>query len=392
MSSRCSPMRCATRERAGEVSCRSWVSRGLARRRWRAPEARLHFFAAVRETLAAGAAGTPVVVLLDDLHWASNDSLDLFGFIATRVEGSHLLLVGTYRDPDPAVERGSRLGVVAASLARLPNHRRIGLGGLDADALARYLSQSIGEGIPAAIVRAVEEQTGGNPFYVREVAKALLQEGKLVRREGRWLSDSSITSLGIPATVRDAVRGRVAGLSDPAQELLRAASAFAGDLDLETVRAVAGLAEEVALDALDEALATGLLRRSGRADAPYAFAHAIVRHALADSLNPDRALRLHRKAATVLEQLRPDRHAAIAEQYRLSRGLPGAERGLVHCLAAADDAARQHGYQQCVRLLEVALELAPEEESARLDVLRRLAVAQADALDAAGAPATTLLA
>jgi DNA-binding CsgD family transcriptional regulator/tetratricopeptide (TPR) repeat protein len=356
------------------------------------PEGKLEFFSAVHEKLVATAAEVPVLVVLDDLHWAGTDSLELFGFLAARVERSRIVLTGTYRDPDPAVAAG-RLTAVVGSLARLPYHLRVGLRGLDPDAVGRYLSEAIGGGVPGAIVRAVHEQTSGNPFFIREVALALLDERKLVHRDGRWLSDSSVADLGIPATVRHTVRARVAGLSEPARELLLAASAFTADMDLDTARSVAGLTEEAALDAVDEALAVGLFRQTGRAAAPYAFAHAIVRHALAESLIPDRRTRLHRRAAQVLEDLRPDDHAAIAEQYWLSRWLAGAERGITHSFRAAEEAANQHGYQQAVRALEIALELVPsEDEDARLDVLRRLAVAQADALDHGRAPATTLAA
>lgn len=89
--------------------------------------------------------------------------------------------------------------------------------------VTRHVRQSLGDDVPATIVRAVHEQTSGNPFYVREVVKALVEEGKLVRRDGRWLSDFSIARLGIPDTVRDAVRGRLAGLAPATTAFLQAA-------------------------------------------------------------------------------------------------------------------------------------------------------------------------
>lgn len=358
-----------------------------------APDARLRLFDSVQRSLAGAARDAPLVLVLDDLQWATSDSLSLFGHVAARVEADRVLLLGTYRDPDPALDGVTPLGLLLARLARLPTHVRTHLRGLGADEVARYLQESLGDDVPATIVRAVYEQTGGNPFFVREVAKALVEEGKLVRRDGRWLSDFSIARLGIPDTVRDAVRGRLAGLAPVTTAFLQAASAFSGDLDLETVRDVAGLTEADALDAVDEAVASGFLQRTGRAVAPYAFAHAIVRHALAESLNPDRAARLHRRAAATLERLRPHDHAAIAEQYGLSAALPGAERGVDHCLAAAGEAMGQQAHRQAVRLLQLALELVrPDDAGGRSQILRRLAVAQAAALDFEAAPATTLLA
>ena len=358
-----------------------------------APDARLRLFDAVQRSLADAAREGVVVLALDDLQWAAGDSLGLFGHVAVRVEAERVLLVGTYRDPDPALDGPTPLGLLLARLARLASHLRVHLRGLAVDDVSRYLRQSLGDDVPATIVRAVHEQTGGNPFYVREVAKALVEGGRLVRRDGRWLSDFSIARLGIPDTVRDAVRGRLAGLAPVTTAFLQAASAFSGDLDLETVRDVAGLGEADALDAVDEAVASGFLQRTGRARAPYAFAHAIVRHALAESLNPDRAARLHRRAAATLERLRPDDHAAIAEQYGRSVALPGAERGVDHCLAAAGAAIGQQAHRQAVRLLQQALELVrPDDARSRAQVLRLLAVAQAEALDFEAAPATTLTA
>lgn len=358
-----------------------------------APDARLRLFDSVQRSLADVAREGVAVIVLDDLQWAASDSLSLFGHVAARAEVARVMMVGTYRDPDPALEGATPLGLLLSRLARLPGHLRVHIRGLAVDDVTRYLHQSLGDDVPATIVRAVHEQTGGNPFYVREVAKALVEGGKLVRRDGRWLSDFSIARLGIPDTVRDAVRGRFAGLAPVATAFLQAASAFSGDLDLETVRDVAGLGESDALDAVDEAVASGFLQRTGRALAPYAFAHAIVRHALAESLNPDRAARLHRRAAATLERLRPDDHAAIAEQYGRSVALPGAEQGVGHCLAAAGTAMGQQAHRQAVRLLQLALELVrPDDALGRSQVLRLLAVAEAEALDFEAAPATTMMA
>ena len=358
-----------------------------------APDARLRLFDAVQRSVAGAARDVVVVLVLDDLQWASSDSLGLFGHVAARVGANRMLLLGTYRDPDPALDGATPLGTLLARLARLPGYVQAHLRGLSVDDVAHYLLQALGDAVPATIVRAVHDQTGGNPFYVREVAKVLVEEGKLVRRDGRWLSDFSIARLGIPDTVRDAVRGRLAGLSASTTAFLQAASAFSGDLDLETVRDVAGLTEADALDAVDEAVACGFLQRSGRARAPYAFVHAIVRHALVESLNPDRAARLHRRAAATLARLRPDDHAAIAEQYGLSAALPGAERGVDHCMAAAGAAMSQQAHRQAVRLLHLALDLVrPDDAMSRTQVLCRLAAAQGQALDFERAPATTLMA
>ncbi|WP_322761020.1 helix-turn-helix transcriptional regulator [Frankia sp. Cr2] len=382
-------------------------------------EARLRVFASAHDTLASAGGGTGTVVVIDDLHWATADSLELYGYVAARAVAAGIVLIGTYRDPDPAVSGISGIAGIAGdtalvallgSLVRIHGYLDLRLRGLDPTGVGRYLARTFGETgargtgarstggdepagtdeVPPAVVRAVHEHTAGNPFYVREVARGLVEDGKLVRRDGRWLSDTSVSTLGIPATVRQAVRARVGGLAPATRSFLQAAAVFSGDLRLATVGAVAELSEAAALDAVDQALATGFLRRTANVGAPYAFAHAIVRDALADSINPDRAARLHRRAADVLEGEQPTDHAAVAEQYLRSRALPGAERGVVHCLHAAASASRDHAHGQAVRLLGNALDLLPAGAgNERAEVLRRLAVAQAEALDGTRAPETT---
>jgi DNA-binding CsgD family transcriptional regulator/tetratricopeptide (TPR) repeat protein len=177
-------------------------------------------------------------------------------------------------------------------------------------------------------------------------------------------------------------------LSDNARAILQAASAFPEGFELDVVAAIAGVTDARALDALDEALASGFLRRVEPPAPPYAFAHAIVRHAIGDARSPDRTARLHRRAAQVMAQLRPGAPAAAVDQWWRSRALAGAEAGVPVGLAAADEATRAHAHRQAAHLLALTLDLLPEDDPAqRAEMLCRLAVAAARALDAEQAPA-----
>lgn len=344
-------------------------------------EARLRLFAAVRTLLASLAGDRPCVVVLDDLHWADRDTLALLGSVSQAPLEGRLLIVATCRDL--ALERDGPLADALADLVRQGTWQWLRLSGLDESEVGTYLATGMDAELPSALVHTVSQATEGNPFYVREVVRHLVEEGKLVHRPDRWSTDFSLAELGIPEGVRLVVRRRVARLSEPTRTLLQAASVFTGNFDFASLQALTGLDERGLLDALDEALAGGLLRHTEVPEEPYTFSHAIVRHTLDDRFNPDRRARLHRRAAEALaaEPAPPGRAAAIAEHYHASRGLPGAERGVAHCLAAAGQASAEVAPRRVVRLLQMAADLAPAADSTtRADVLSRLALAHAEAL------------
>jgi ATP/maltotriose-dependent transcriptional regulator MalT len=335
-------------------------------------EARLRLFDAVSRLLAAIADAGPVVLVLDDLHWADPDTLRLLRYVARATRELPVLIVGAYRDPDTG-DQGVRL---AGELRREAALERIGLRGFTVEEVGDYLAAVALRPMASRLARAIHEETAGNPFYVGEVLHQLADGGKLVDDAGSW----SLRDLGVPPGVREILAVRMARLSADAGRVLTAASALSGGFGLGLLRALTGLAEEDLLDAIDELLRAGLIRTVG--ERGYDFAHAIVRHTLADGLNPDRRARLHRRIAETLEQLGgPGRAAELGYQYHASRALPGAERGIVHCRAAAEDAARAYAPDRASRFLRMAADLSADAQPAeRADLLRALAVAQAEAL------------
>ena len=191
--------------------------------------------------------------------------------------------------------------------------------------------------------------------------------------------------------MRRVVRARVARLAPATRSLLTTAAVLTVGFELALVRDAAGLPDDAAVQAADEALEAGLLVVTPDPDAPYGFAHAIVRMALLDELNPDRRAAVHRRVAESAAALHPDRHALIAEHYGASRTLPGADAGVAHCLAAAEEGARAGGPLAAVRWLTLALALLPTGDApGRAALQGRLAAAQADALLTREAPSTAL--
>ena len=347
----------------------------------RPEEERLRLYEAAAQSLLALASDQPTVLVLDDLHWADRDSLGLLRHLGRLLGRARLLVVGTYRDVD--VDRRHPLDEVLAALRREVDLERIPIRGLSLEQVAAYLARTAGEHLPLALVRAIHEETGGSPFYVRELFRHLVEESKIVRRDGRWSTDFSIGELGIPDGVRQLVERRVSRLSAGTGRMLRTAAAFTGGFPFALLPPLTGLDEETLLDCVDEAQAAGLIRTT-RGET-YDFAHAIVRHTLYEGLNASRRARLHRRIAETIEQVHAgreeERAGEIAAQYHASATLPGAERGVDHAIAAADQARAASAHDRAVVYLRMARDLAVGQPAAtRAQVLRRLARAEADAL------------
>lgn len=344
---------------------------------------RSRLYDAVTQVLLIAARARPVVLVLDDLHWADRDSLWLLRHIVRFAGNSRLMILGIYRDPDLHLRRP--LTDVLAVLRRETDYERVVVRGLDYPHVAEYLARAAGQDFPEALTRAIYAETGGNPFYTREVFRHLVEEGKIIHRAGRWSTDFSIGALGIPESVRQVLGRRLSRLSEDANAMLKFAAVLTGGFEFRVLQTLTGLPEEALLDCLDEALRAGLIRATGRADAPYDFAHAIVRHALYEELNPDRKTRLHRRIAEVLERVHAgneSEHAAeLASQYHASATLPGAERGIPHALAAAEQARAGYAHERAVTFLRMARDLAVRGRPAtRAAILCKLALAEAEAL------------
>ncbi len=340
-------------------------------------EERWRLYEAVVDCLEAIAA-EPIVLVLDDLHCADRDSLGLLEYVARFLARIPLVIVGTYWDV--ALDLTHPLAQCLADLNRHRVYERLPLSSLTVGETTLLLERLCATPIASEVAEAIYAETDGNPFFVEEVLRHLQDEG---RDPGSL--DPRIASLEIPETVRQAVGRRLARLSHETNRLLSVAVAFTGSFDFSLLQALTRMAEEVLLDSIDEALAARMIRPVGREGEVYEFAHSIVRHTLCEELNPSRKARLHRRIARALEQVHAGREteyaAELAYQYHRSASLPGSAHGIRYALAAAEQAktsfARDHG----VGFLRMARDLAAESEpTVRADILRRLAVAEAEAL------------
>jgi predicted ATPase len=161
-------------------------------------EERFRLFEAVAQFLVAVALWEPVVLILDDLHWTDRDSLQLFAYCGRFVGRAPLVLVGAYRDVPPDLHAEHPLVDTLALVCREAGYERIGLAGLSHGEVADYLAAANQQELPPPLVRAIHAETGGNPFYVRQLWRHLVDEQVVVHRDGRWQLAAEMGHAGVP--------------------------------------------------------------------------------------------------------------------------------------------------------------------------------------------------
>lgn len=338
-------------------------------------EERFRLIDAMAQFLVARSRRAPLVCCLDDLHWVDHSSVAMLRHVARFSVGQRLLVVGMYRDAE--VGPGHPMAEALGALRRDVEYQRVKLAGLEVKSVGQLLEALAEHDVTGAIAAAIAAETDGNPFFIKEVLRLLVEEGRFFRgTDGRWATDRPIADLGIPEGVREVIDRRLSRLSGDANKLLSAAALFEGIFRFDVLAGVAGLDEATALDALDEALAAQLLVPAGGIDV-YGFAHTLVRHMLADALSPSRRGRLHLRVAEALEaasglSLTALQAGEIAGQYHRAAGLAGAERGVEPALAAAARAEATGAHEEAITFLRMALDLLPEADPRRPRVSARL--------------------
>jgi DNA-binding SARP family transcriptional activator len=339
-------------------------------------EERLRLLDAVARFLGGLTAHGPVVLVLDDLHWADDSTLMTLRHLARVLASNRLLLVGAYRTGEAGPDLVDALGALRTEAEVTAVH----LHGLTTDPLQGMLGALAAAPVSDALAGAIQRETRGNPFFAREVIRHLL-ETQAIRLDAGGALQADLPLEAIPEGLRAVLAHRRARLSPDANRLLDAAAGFDGPFPFAVVAEVAELDDNAALAALDQVLDTGLIDPDV-APERYQFGHALIRHAVYAALNPSRQVRLHRRLAQVLRAARatsPGRvmPAEVAAQYHRSAVLPGAEAGVAPALEAAEQAQAASAHGEAAAFLRMACELAPPGDQ-RLPRLRaRLGLALA---------------
>jgi DNA-binding winged helix-turn-helix (wHTH) protein len=337
--------------------------------------ARFRLFDAVTSLLSRLSSAQPLLLLLDDLHWADEASLHLLRFLAREVRTLPLLVLATCRD---VAEQTDQAATLLSSLMGNTDAYRIRLEGLSQADTSELIAATLQRDLGPALLTELHALTEGNPFFVHEVMRLLTGDLTGLRADGRL-------ELELPTRVREIIALRLRGLDADAQRLLSLASVVGRDFNLAVLQQVAGLARAEVLRLLEAASRLRIVREvtystaaepTRAASGHYRFAHALIRESLYGALSGPERVQLHGQVGRALEALfgvDADEHLnELAHHFYQGASAGDVERAVSYCQRAGDQALDLLAFEQAVlqyrRGLEALACRLPIDEQRRFEL------------------------
>ncbi|MEV0335658.1 AAA family ATPase [Nocardia sp. NPDC050717] len=320
-------------------------------------DSRPALFDALLRVLLALAERSALVLVLEDLHWASEPTLAMLTHLVESTAGERLLVLATVRTTAP--DRTDAVGFALADLYRLDGVARIDLVGLSTEEVAEYLVRAAGvsPGAARSAAPVLRDHTGGNPFFLREYWHDLASRGGL---------DAVRSGGAAPRSVQDALARRLAAFEVEHARVIELA-AVAGDTVDPELLADGGDSDTV-LAGIDVGVRAGLLV-TGAADGEYRFAHALARQAVLDRMSAGELAAAHARVALAIEQRDPTRVAALAHHFFRARALGHADKAVHYLVLSARQAERGIAQREAAALYERAAQAHAGHGPTRVELL-----------------------
>lgn len=313
-------------------------------------QARFRLFNSVATFLKTASQTQPLMIVLDDLHWADRSSLLLLEFVAQEIRACPLLILGTYRDAE--VSRHHPLSQTLGNLVREDMFARINLSGLSSLEVEELIRLTSGDNPPSSLVDVVYDRTEGNPLFVNEVVRVLRQDG---------ITENQSLSISIPEGIRETIGRRLSRLSPNCHQILATASIIGREFDFNLLYALsAETTEDQLLQVIDEGLETHLIEDIPGIRDRYQFTHALIQETLAGELSTSRRIRMHARVGQTLEEVYSANlavHAAeLAHHFSQAEGVTGSQKMVHYCLMAGEQALAAYAHEEALQNFQRALE------------------------------------
>jgi len=310
----------------------------------------------------------PLMLVIDDAHWADSGTLSLLRHLASRTQSQRTLLTATYREVE--LDEAQPFHEALLELNRKRLGTRIKLRRLDStqtqDMLAAIFES---DEITGDFLEGIFSETEGNPFFIEEVCKALVESGQVFYKDGDW-DRLSMDEIEIPQSVRVAIQSRVSKFPEEYQDTLNLAAVLGREFDFDTLAEASDLDEDTLIDALETAEDAQLIEEiSGKGGATFSFMHALIPSTLAEGVRTLRRRRLHKRAAAAIEVTRPDDFEDLAYHHEEAGD---EDQARTYYTKAGERAAAAFANQEAENHFRAALELEPADGQ-RADLLSMLA-------------------
>jgi oligopeptide transport system substrate-binding protein len=299
----------------------------------------------------------PLLLILEDVHWADSGTLALMLHLARNTHHKRLMIAAPYREVE--LDEARPFHEVLLDIQRERLAERLKINRLTRSKTQDLLEVLFAEEATPKFLEGIFRETEGNPFFIEEVCKAMLASGKLTYKEGSWYRPS-MEELGVPQSVQVAIQSRVRKLPEVAQEVLNLAAIVGRVFDSEMIVKTMELEEEELIEAIEDAEKAQLIEGvNGRGGGEYRFSHALIPSTLVVGLRTRKRRRLHREVAEALEHVSPDDFEALAYHYNQAGN---DEKAITFYLKAGDRARNLFAFQEAIENYEQALDILIDQE------------------------------
>ena len=316
---------------------------------------RYRLFEAASQLLAAASHGAPILLIIDDLHWADRGSLLLLRHMIRSTRQAAICVVITHRNDVP--EWSSEFRDLVESLRREHTPTRVALHRLSDDDVRHMIEEWTGRDAPLSLTRLVARHTEGNPLFVVEMLKHLEETGVLTVSQ-EWHERITLADVGLPEGIRQLIGRRLERLGLTMRRLLTVGAVMGREFRLTDIEALVDVGEDAVLDAMDEALTASIVTEEAGAPGTFSFTHTLIREALYTSITAARRVRLHHRIATALEQqVSPceSRVAELAYHFGQAAVYKNADKAVAYAARAGDHAGTALAFEHAAHWYEVAL-------------------------------------
>lgn len=308
----------------------------------------------------------PLLLVLEDIHWADSGTLSMLEFLAARCQQNPVLLLVTLRDTE--LEEDFHLRRTLTFLQRKKQAAHLRLEPLTIRETHDMLANIFAEHITPDFLDGIYSQSEGNPFFIEEMCKALIESGQLYFDGERWQRPPDMADMVIPESIKFTIQSRLSKLSQSAQETLLHAAILGHEFEFNLLVKITERQEEEVIEGLEAALKAQLIEelkeyKSGR----FSFSHALIPSTLRESMSGIRQARMHREVAQALEESMPDAYRRLAYHWGESGNL---KKQIDYIIKSAVRAKKTYANKDAIRLYSDALVMLPEKDERRFYLLK----------------------
>ncbi len=321
----------------------------------------------------------PLLLFIDDLQWADSASLQLLYYLGRNIRDSKTLIACTYRPEDLLESDGKAhpLTDVIKRMSREGLYTKVTLRRLSQDETGLMIGSLLAsDAPPCALIKLVYEHTEGNPFFIEEVLKSLVEDGMIDPRDKAWPMRMDISKIALPPTIKDIVTRRIDRLSEESVKALEVAATIGREFSFDILAKATDMSEETLLDALDELIETLLItEETSENREEYRFDHPTIREVVYNGLSRGKKRMLHRKVGLALESI--SKGAESEKVYNLAYHFYNAsdyEKALSYAQKAGDRATESFAPEDALKYYKIALDSIDKLAESDANKIRKLAL------------------